>query len=182
MNNVILICGKAGSGKNQLAEYLKEAIDTRCGATNPTNIAYIRGNAQSVKDVAVRDFNWNGEKDYQGRQLLLDITEDGYKKHPYYWEEETLTESIMYQMMNPTAKVLIIPDWRYEATAKYFEGQVDNVLKVYIERKDQEIGTHFNHSSETDFLSFDVDYKVFNDRDLDHLRKVAYKLATHFSY
>ena len=183
MNNVILICGKAGSGKNQFAEYLKEALDTNCGLSKKSsNVAYIRGNAQSVKDVAIKSHNWNGEKDQKGRQLLLDITEEGYKIHPYYWEEETLTEAIMYQLQNPTSKVLIIPDWRYEATYEYFGGQVDNVMCIRVSRPHRDKGTHEKHSSENNLDNFEVHYEVFNNRDLAHLRKVAYKIASQYSY
>jgi hypothetical protein len=170
---VILICGKARSGKNQLADYLKEALDIdKNGAY--FNRTLIRGNAQSVKDRAVNDHNWNGEKDAKGRQLLIDITNEGYDKDTYFWEKELFTEAIMYkEFSNRNCEYLIVPDWRYAQTLGYFNTVADKVITVKVTRPNNEVGTHDNHSSENDFMFFPIDVEVNNDKDLDNLKKVA---------
>ena len=128
MNNVILICGQAGSGKNTLADILKKHIDLEPNGV-VIDKTLIRNNAQSVKDIATNKYNWNGEKDAQGRQLLLDITEQGYAQDKFYWEDMTFTEAIMHrEFINKQCEYLIIPDWRYESTLEYFRDIVDVYL------------------------------------------------------
>lgn len=170
---VILICGKARSGKNQLADFIKEYLDVdRKGAYFDRTL--IRGNAQSVKDVAVKQYNWNGEKDAKGRQLLIDITNEGYAKDIHFWEKELFTEAIMYkEFNNRNCEYLIVPDWRYAQTVEYFNKVADKVVTVRITRPTNEKGTHDSHSSENDFMDFPIDIEVNNNRDLDNLKKVA---------
>lgn len=181
MNNVILICGQAGSGKNQLADYLMNHLDTQpSGAV--FNRTLIRGNAQSVKDVATKKFKWNGEKDAKGRQLLINITDEGYARNKYYWEEETFTEAIMHrEFENRYCDFLIIPDWRYASTLDYFKDKCENVVTIRVTRPNLEEGTHSKHSSENDFKNFEVDYEVVNDKDLDHLNEVARRIVARCS-
>lgn len=170
---VILICGKARSGKNQLAEYLKHYLD-RDDEGNFLERSLIRGNAQSVKDRAIKYYNWNGEKDQKGRQLLIDITEKGYAQDKFYWEKETFTEAIIHkEFTNANCEYLIIPDWRYAQTKDYFEKVADKVIAIRVTRPNLEKGTHDDHSSENDFLNFNIDMEAPNTRDLENLKKVA---------
>lgn len=178
MNNVILICGKAGSGKNKLAELIKNHLDTEPSG-RILDKTLIRGNAQSVKDVATKEHNWNGEKDVKGRQLLIDITNEGYATDKFYWEDQTFTEAIMHkEFVNKYCDYLIIPDWRYACTPEYFRERFDKVVTVRIERPNLDKGTHDTHSSENDFMNFEVDYEVFNTRDIAQLDKIAKRIAT----
>lgn len=176
MNNVILICGQAGSGKNTLADILKKHIDLEPNGV-VIDKTLIRNNAQSVKDIATNKHNWNGEKDAQGRQLLLDITEQGYAQDKFYWEDTTFTEAIMHrEFINKQCDYLIIPDWRYESTLEYFKHRFEKVLTIRVERPNIR-GTHNNHSSENNFKAFDVDLVVENNEDLSKLDKIAKKIA-----
>ena len=175
---VILICGKANSGKNQLADYLKECLDV-----DSTGMYFdrtlIRGNAQSVKDRAENDFNWNGVKDQKGRQLLLDLTDEGYSKDPFYWEKETFTEAIMYsEFSNRNCEYIIIPDWRYASTLTYFDRVADEVTTIRVNRPNNNEGTHKNHHTENDFEGFEVDFEVNNDKDLEALKGQAKRICS----
>lgn len=174
---VILICGKARSGKNQLADYLKEYLDVDVkGAYFDRTL--IRGNAQSVKDKAERQFNWNGEKDAKGRQLLIDITNMGYAEDINFWEKQTFTEAIMHkEFVNKNCEYLIIPDWRYPQTLDYFRKVADSVTTIRVTRPNMTGGTHKYHTSENALDLFDVQYEVENDKDLDNLKKVAKKIV-----
>lgn len=171
----ILICGKARSGKNQLADYLKEALDLDWEG-NPLDRTLIRGNAQTVKERATDQYNWNGEKDAEGRQLLIDITNRGYDTDTYYWERETFNSYLVHTLTNKNCKYLIVPDWRYASTKDYFEKTMDEVITIRITRVDQEVGTHDNHSSEMDYLNFDVDVEVTNTT-LENLKEVAKEIV-----
>lgn len=179
MRTVILICGRASSGKDTLAKLLKENLDVDSKG-NKYDQTLIRGNAQSVKDEAYRR-GWSGNKDFKGRQILIDVTNEGYAKDIMFWEKETYTEAIMYkQFTNPNTKYLIIPDWRYKQSLDYFSKVADKVITIRI-IKDNIEGTHTTHPSETDFLNFPVDIEVDNNLDLNHLKKEAIKIATRCS-
>lgn len=174
---VILICGQARSGKNQLADYLKHYLDLDSKGVT-FNRTLIRGNAQSVKDIAHSKYNWNGIKDQKGRQLLIDITNEGYDQDIHYWEKETFLEAISYStFVNPRCEYLIIPDWRYAQTLDYFDKVADEVTTIRITRPNLAEGTHSTHSSENDFKEFEVDYEVVNDKDLLNLEEVARRIC-----
>lgn len=177
---VILICGKARSGKNQLADYLKECLDVdKKGAYFDRTL--IRGNAQSVKERAERQFNWNGEKDAKGRQLLIDVTNKGYNIDTYFWEKELFTEAIMYKAFtNKNCEYLIVPDWRYAQTLDYFNVVAEEVITIRITRPNLPKGTHENHISENALDLFDVQYEVDNNRDLNNLKNIAKRIAQEF--
>lgn len=178
---VILICGQAHSGKTTLAKFLKEHLDINnrgvyCERT------LIRNNGQSVKDIAVRDFKWNGVKDESGRQLLLDITEDGYAQDQFYWERETFHEAIKHkEYHNKNCDVLIIPDWRYPSTKSYFDKMADEVITIKITR-DEADGTHKDHPSENIFKNFIVNFNVTNNCDLKYLRGEARRIVRRCNY
>ena len=173
---VILICGKASSGKNQLADYIEKYLN-RDSNGNFVSKTLVRGNAQSVKEIAYRQYNWDGVKDRKGRQLLLDITNERYNYDNNYWEKETFLQAIMHQETNRNCEYLIIPDWRYAQTKTYFEKVADEVITIRITRPNLEEGTHSDHSSENDFKNFEVDYEVINDKDLLNLEGVARRIC-----
>lgn len=174
---VILISGKARSGKNQLAEYLKEYLDVdHKGAI--CNKTLIRGNAECVKEIAYSKYDWNGEKDSKGRQLLIDITNKGYAEDTYYWEKNTFLELISYkEFINKNCQFLIMPDWRYPQTLDYFKQVADNVITIKVTRPNLPKGTHEHHISENALESFNVQYKVENNKDLDNLKNIAKRIA-----
>lgn len=172
MNNVILICGESGSGKTELANFIKEYLDNRTGTY--LDVTLVRGNAQSVKDKATKQFNWNGVKDKKGRQLLIDITDEGYARDKFYWENETFTEAIMHKEFTcKTCDYLVIPDWRYSCTLEYFKNRMEKVIAIKVVRPSRKQGTHDSHSSENNFKDFEIDMEVYNTKDLDYLKQQA---------
>ena len=119
---IILINGKARSGKDTLASLLKGKLSDKK--------VLIRGNAQTVKDCAKKYFNWDGKKDTKGRQLLIDITNLGYKQDKYHWDRLTLD----YALQKDNYDYLIIPDWRYISTYEYLKEEGFDVITIYRQR------------------------------------------------
>ena len=103
---LIFINGKSGSGKTTLAEHLAKEL----GEAD----TLIVENSHKVKEIATEFYFWDKVKDEQGRQLLIDITNAGYKYDPFLWEKFTAKKII-----NTGCKYIIIPDWRYESTYEY---------------------------------------------------------------
>lgn len=170
--NIFLICGEAGSGKTQFAEYLRDSIDKRT-----SNKSLVRGNAQSVKDKARDDFNWNGVKDFEGRQLLIDITNEYYALDRYYWEKSLLKAFNQYIEVHKDCDTLIVPDWRFPQTKSFFEEEFCSVTTIEVVRHDKEECTHKNHSSENNFKTFNSEWTIYNNEDLESLREKAEKLV-----
>jgi len=119
---IILINGKARSGKDTLASLIRGILGHRK--------VLIRPNAYSVKECALKYFSWNGAKDTKGRQLLIDITNLGYKQDPYHWEKLTLKHTLDKDNYD----YLIIPDWRYMSTYEYFKSEGYEVITIHRHR------------------------------------------------
>ena len=131
-------------------------------------------NAQSVKMYATDYFNWNGEKDDRGRKLLLDITNAGYNYDPYFWEKKT------HNIMRVCKDFIVIPDWRYYSTYKYFREKGFEVITVKIINPNREITNNAKLQadiSENGLDDFCFDYEIINDGSLNHLEYMAKDLA-----
>lgn len=113
---VILINGKAQSGKSTLAELLASKIQN----------SKVIHNADSVKELATNFFGWNGVKDDDGRELLIGISEVGYDYKDNFWEYKTLSK------IENKDEVIIIPDFRYEQTYHFFKEQGFRVIALYV--------------------------------------------------
>lgn len=113
---VILINGKAQSGKSTLAELLASKIQN----------SKVIHNADSVKELATNFFGWNGVKDDDGRELLIGISEVGYDYKDNFWEYKTLSK------IEDKDEVIIIPDFRYEQTYHFFKEQGFRVIALYV--------------------------------------------------
>lgn len=95
---ILGIVGKAGSGKNTLATYVKDCF------TVPVAIQEI---SEVAKNQAKSLYRWDGVKDEPGRKLLQDIMEAGNKYNPNLWT--TLLGELVDSL---NARVVIIPDIR----------------------------------------------------------------------
>lgn len=113
---VILINGKAQSGKSTLAELLASKIQN----------SKVIHNADSVKELATVFFGWDGVKDDCGRNLLIGLSEVGYNYKDNFWEYKTLYK------IEEKDEVIIIPDFRYEQTYRFFKEQGFRVITLHI--------------------------------------------------
>ena len=144
---IILINGKARSGKDTLASLIKGILKDKK--------VLIRGNAHSVKECALKYFNWNGAKDTKGRQLLIDITNLGYSQDPYHWERLTLK----YALDRDNYDYLIIPDWRYMSTYEYLKEEGYEVITIHRQR-DIDNGLHDSLKNDISEQGFNITYDL----------------------
>ena len=83
---VIILCGKAGVGKDTFGIELKRQLEEeglRC-----IKISF----ADRVKDICSRYFKWNGKKDEAGRKLLQYIGTDVFRSYDEnYWVNEVVS-------------------------------------------------------------------------------------------
>lgn len=163
---IILINGLKGSGKDTLADLLCSHL-----AKKGFRVHKIP-NAEHVKKIASTMYNWNGLKDAKGRQLLIDITNTGYKYCP------TLFEDITYEKAKTEdLDILVVPDWRYLATYTYFcehEG-TDNVSTIRVIRSmtTKDNATLDNDPSEINLNLFPFHQIIYNEGTLSELDLMA---------
>ena len=182
--NIIMISGKSMSGKDTFAKLLKEQYKEE---------ALIIHFADLVKYYATTYFNWNGEKDSDGRYLLQFIGTDLMRsRYPTYWAEivgkfiDAITETYRYT-------TIIIPDWRfineYDTIKEYGQICGNNVISVrvnrYIDDKpfiNPNMSEHqLTHVSECELDDFSFEWVIENRSTLEELKESALVLYNELS-
>lgn len=172
MVDVVLISGKARSGKDSVANFI---------ARNAKYDSIISLHfASPVKLIAKNDFGWNGVKDEKGRQLLQLIGDGGRSYNPNIWVEKLLDSlnSFVRSYINSSKLLVLIPDTRYKnEVMKLLEwGDIfhNRVFTVRIERPNFDNGLtkeQLNNSSEMDLDDWGIwDVKITNDSSLENLQ------------
>lgn len=170
---VILISGKAGHGKDTVADLMKEYLEK-----NGKTVLIIKF-GDAVKWLASKYFGFDGKKDTQGRNILQTLgTEIMRAKYPTYWAELVAK---FISACNSWDYVLI-PDLRFSnewTTVKQFN---DNVYTVRVDRYDEN-GQPFvnlkmdaeqrNHISETELDHANFDYWIRNEYGITELAAEA---------
>ena len=113
---IIGIVGKAGSGKNTLATYIKDCF------TVPVAIQEI---SEVAKNQAELLYRWDGAKDEAGRRLLQDIMEAGNKYNPHLWT--TLLGELVDSL---NVRVVIVPDIRSLNQAEWIRSRGGIVVGI----------------------------------------------------
>jgi AAA+ ATPase superfamily predicted ATPase len=125
--NFILINGQRHSGKDTLATQIFRSA-TQINFKNFARIE-VRGNADSVKTLAKSFYNWRGTKNEDGRKLLIGITELGYAQDPFFWEKKLME----YLQGRSRIGTVIVPDFRYACTHKYFSQIGNKVFTIHLD-------------------------------------------------
>jgi hypothetical protein len=201
MKTIILLSGKAGSGKDTAFSYFKEYFGSRC-----ERFAF----ADELKEIAKEYFKWNGIKDEEGRELLIVIGqilrddiiyENGYFKfgdkkrslhnriykgfslidiffkiHKSYTPfKDFLTTFIYHQITISNSEYAIITDFRFKNETKLFINNSEFKVKtVRIERNEAKI---INDPSENDLDNFNFDYVVLNNSTIDNFKESVYNIC-----
>lgn len=172
--NLVLFGGKASAGKTTAAKYLEEKI-----LNNYPGIQVLRqGLAQPIKDLAFREFGWDGKKDGKGRRLLQVLgTEAGREYNENLWVKKL--EDIVISNVFPPSFVLV-DDWRFDNEKTYFDNNLlFEVTSVGIFRGDGLQDKNAAHASENgipdprdqDHLLDYYDFVIDNSADLHSLEQ-----------
>jgi hypothetical protein len=189
-NKIIMLSGKAGSGKDTFFESIKndEFFINDCKGLkilHPKRISF----ADSLKRLA-KEFGWSGKKDIDGRNFLIVLGQ--------YLGDEPITEKLKFtdlQRIYETSKYFtkdklfwvksieskledlnIITDWRM-LKEYYYLKYIKNydVTTVRIVRENKKI-SDIDTPTETELDNFDFDYVIHNNESLDDLRMKANNL------
>lgn len=182
---VIGITGKAGSGKDTFAGYLKEALDK---GSRVKGLVYVDQIARPIKDALGAMLNMpvtdledrelkekslldDLELDYTPRQLMQTLgTEWGRKLDQDIWLK--LLEPMLEIYSDFGAQFCLVTDVRFSNEQDWIENRGGCVIEIY-----RPLATPTSaHSSELG-ISREPDYFITNEGSLKGLRTQAYDLA-----
>lgn len=159
MKKVILISGKAGSGKDTVGSALKENL---ISTGVPSEKIIITHYADLLKYIANSYFGWNGVKDIRGRSLLQYIGTDIVRaRDERFWIDFIIR---LLTVFADEWEYVIIPDARFlnEITEiqKIFPTRTIRVTRNANSLLSEE---QKNHISENELDDFDFDFHIKND-------------------
>jgi len=150
---IIGISGKAQSGKDTAGLYLT-------GCQGFTRVA----SADALKRIAMRTFNWDGQKDERGRKFLQDLATAVRNYDPDFWIKITLQEIENRSL----AKDFVITDVRYKNEANLLKEK--GAILIRIEREGIK---KYDHPSETELDDYEgFDYRIYNNGTIEELESV----------
>lgn len=158
---IIPIIGKARNGKDTFAGYLKEELENRTGK----NVLIVKY-ADYLKFILKEYFNWNGEKDENGRNMLQHIGTDLCRKNnPDIWVNVVME---LVKGLSSEISYVLIPDARFENEIYCWYDNNFDVTTIKVKRFNED-GSEFdnglteeqkNHPSETSLDNFNPCYIV----------------------
>lgn len=160
---IILISGKAGSGKDTAAEIMQRILEEEYGKR--TLITHF---GDPVKFVAERFFGWNGKKDEAGRSLLQWIGEKGREYYTGLWADY-IAEPI--SIFAEKWDYVLIPDTRYRSeiaamTPSAADAWKTKAITVRMECQSprrEMTEEQKKHISEVDLDDYHFDWYINND-------------------
>jgi molybdopterin-guanine dinucleotide biosynthesis protein len=161
---VIVISGKAESGKTTAAKQLKEGLEYY--GYRVAKLAY----GDYVKFTAKQVYGWNGEKDERGRQLLQHWGTDVVrKKRPGFWVDRVVE---LCELIQDEFDFAIIDDARFPNEIECFRGKL-SMITIRVERPDHENALtpeQREHPSETALDDYRFTHTI-TAHDMDELTR-----------
>lgn len=158
---VICISGKAGHGKDTIAELMKEHLIRQGKSVLVTHYADL------VKYICKQFFGWNGLKDVNGRQLLQNVGTDVVRsQNPNYWVDFVIG---ILTMFSDKWEYVLIPDCRFPNEIEKMKQDGFNVITLRIVRSNYRsslTNEQKNHPSETALDNYNFDYTIYNNDSL----------------
>jgi len=155
---IICISGAAGSGKDTAASLIAERLTRRGKSVLITHYADL------LKFMCKQLFDWNGEKDEAGRQMLQYVGTDVVRAHdPNCWVDFIIWELMLFK---DHWDCVIIPDCRFPNELNRLKESGFDVVHVGVERpglastltEEQK-----QHASETSMANVTPDFTLHNN-------------------
>ena len=166
---IFLIAGKAGSGKSEVAKYIKEYYIyklKKCAVTQYSK--YIKKFAMEIGD-------WDGSDSNKPRKLLQEIGDVIRHEHPLYFPNNMINDIGIYSKF---VDVLVVSDVRMPEEIEKIKENYDEVHTVYVENQfgpsklSVEEQAHITERALENYTDFD--YIMANDT-LDTLKDKVFK-------
>lgn len=164
---VITLSGKAESGKDYSAKFIKEFWEQK--GRKVLIIHY----ADYLKYVCKQYFGWNGEKDIEGRALLQHVgTDVAREKLPNIWVDVVVN---FIKAFGEEYDFVLIPDCRFpneiECIKESFPNNSVSVNVIRLNHTNILTEEQKNHPSETALDNYTFDCVITSENGIDHLKR-----------
>lgn len=159
---VILLSGKAGSGKTTVADMLENKIN------DEPSLSILRyAFASPIKYIAKAFIGWDGEKDEKGRVLLQDLGKVGRDYDEHIWVKHFLNQMDKQSGILPF-NFAIVDDWRFPNELAYLKNNpLLELVTIRMFERGSLNGKTASDVSENSLPEVDVEY-IPNFSDADH--------------
>lgn len=172
MNNtkIIIIGGKARSGKDTVSKYIKEIYNNK----KVLNIQY----SSYIKEYAKKISNWDGLEETKPRELLQEIGSIVKEKiDNNFFVNKIIDDIKVYSLF---FDVITISDVRYKIEIDIPKKYFNNVTSIHVVRPNYDNGlniTEKNHPTEIDLDDYNnFDYEIINDGSIEKLKNEVEKI------
>lgn len=154
---VYLLCGKARSGKDTIADIMKKKLEE--DGSKVCEIAIMRTLKGYLKDY----FGWDGKEETKPRTLLQEMGQDILLDIPDF-HINRLCEDI--KVLSKYFDTFIVPDVRMVHEIEYLRKSFDDVVVIGVVKEDYVsplTSEQSNHITERDLDNYkDYDYEIVN--------------------
>ena len=157
--NVYLIAGKAGSGKNYIANLLNERL----------NNSVVTGLAKYIKMFALELTDWDGKDDDKPREFLQNTGDLMRAEREDFLTSRMLDDIKIYAKLG--IENVIVSDIRLQKEIEFFKNSKNNIITIKVASNySRRVLTleEKNHHTENDFEKYkDYDFVITNPFDAD---------------
>lgn len=165
---IFTVSGKAQHGKDTFANILYKEL------TNKGHRVLLTHYADLLKFICKSLFNWNGEKDKKGRQILQYVGTDIVRKErPNYWVEFVID---MIDLFGENWDYVIIPDTRFPNEIDMLKEKYDKVEHIRVVRPNFTstlTEEQLKHPSEIALDNVIPDITIFNQGTMEELKELV---------
>lgn len=165
---IFAVSGKARHGKDTVADMIKNNLE------NKEHKVLVTHYADLLKFICKSLFNWDGEKNAYGRQILQYVGTDIIRKQsPDYWVNYIID---MLNFFGDNWDYVIIADCRFPNEIDLLKANFEDVCSIRVIRPNFDNGLSIeqqSHLSETALDNYDYDLVIYNESDLQNLEKIC---------
>lgn len=168
---IIIISGKARSGKNEIANILKNKLKEK---------TIIISYASYLKEYAKEIIGWDGNEESKPRSFLQGLGDLVKEINPNFLIDRIIEDIEVYKNYFDN---IIISDARFIYEIENIKNKYDKVISIHVEGLSNDLTVEEKkHNTETSLDNYDLyDYKIINDGDLysldDKINKVLEDLS-----
>ena len=163
---VIMICGKARSGKDTLADFLISRLKDK----KPCKVQI----GQYIEYYAMKYFGWDGEEETKPRDLLIHLGTDIIRnKIDPNFHINRLVQDL--EVLSYFYDTFIVSDVRFPVEIEKVKEKYDDVVTIKISRDSEELNqSQKSNITETALDNYtDYDYVIDNNGTLEELEQRA---------
>jgi hypothetical protein len=173
MQLVIGLCGKAGSGKGEVAKILDKHFST-----------YVLPFARPLKRMAI-EFGWDGKKDEKGRKFLQMLgTEIGRAYNTNHWVDCWKVEANKALKetetgfgpgpFDPRYQIIVADDVRFDNEGECIHSY--GGINIRMVGRAYDLGDNSTHASESGLNPLLIDGQIDNSGTVEHLEQMILTL------